>query len=249
MKKYVLVTGASRGIGRAIAQRLSRDGFAVIAHYGASAAEAKSLQAELRAAGGTVEIVQADLATSDGVKQLYAGVDAVLVAAGAKTLFGVVNNAGIADWTPVREISDAAFDRLFNVNVKALYFSTLAAESRLSDGGRVVNVSSIVADTAFPDVMAYSATKGAVNTLTINFAKIFGPRGITVNSLSPGATRTDMSAWLNDPAGAANATSLQALKRVGESDDIADVASFLLSNDSRWVTGQTIAASGGWGLG
>jgi 3-oxoacyl-[acyl-carrier protein] reductase len=161
----------------------------------------------------------------------------------------VVNNAGIADWTPYRDITDAGFDRLFNVNVKALYFSTLAAESRLSDGGRVVNISSIVADTPFPDVMAYSATKGAVNTLTINFAKLFGPRGITVNSLSPGATRTDMGAWLNDPAGAANATGLQALKRVGESEDIADVASFLLGNDSRWVTGQTIAASGGWGLG
>jgi 3-oxoacyl-[acyl-carrier protein] reductase len=246
--KIAVVTGASRGIGRAIAKRLAKDGASIVAHYGKSSADAESLAAEIRATGGRIELVQADLAASGGASSLFAGVDSALKKLGQSKFDILVNNAGVADWTPWTELTEAAFDAQFNVNVRALFFASREAIPRLNDGGRIINVSSIVADIAFPDVMTYSATKGAVNTLTINLAKHLGSRNITVNSISPGAIRTDMSAWLNDPAGAENAKSLQAIKRVGESDDIADVVAFYAGPDSRWITGQATHVSGGWGL-
>jgi 3-oxoacyl-[acyl-carrier protein] reductase len=246
--KIALVTGASRGIGRAVAKRLSKDGATVIAHFGKSHQEAESLSAEIRAAGGVIELVQADLAVNGGASALFTGVDAALKKLDHSKFDILINNAGVADWTPWTEMSEAAFDAQFAVNVRALFFASREAMPRLNDGGRIVNVSSIVADIAFPDVMTYSATKGAVNTLTINLAQHLGARNITVNAVSPGATRTDMSAWLNDPAGAENAKSLQALKRIGEVDDIADVVAFYAGPDSRWITGQITHVSGGWKL-
>lgn len=244
-QKIAVVTGASRGIGRAIAKRLSKDGLHVIAHFGASQKEAESLASEIRLEGGQISLVQADLGSVAGVDQLYAGVDAALAKIGRAKFDVLVNNAGVADWAPWTEMSEAAFDRQFAINVKALFFSTRAAIERINDGGRVINISSIVADVAYPDILTYSATKGAVNTLTLNFAQHLGTRGITVNAVAPGATRTDMSAWLNDDAGAENAKSMQALKRVGEADDISDVVSFFAGPDSRWVTGQVVHVSGG----
>jgi 3-oxoacyl-[acyl-carrier protein] reductase len=247
-KKIAVVTGASRGIGRAIAKRLAKDGMHVIAHFGSSQKEAQTLAEEVRQAGGSISLVQADLASVAGVDQLYSEIDSCLKKLGAEKFDFLVNNAGVADWMPWTEMSEAAFDRQFAINVKALFFSTRAAISRLNDGGRIVNISSIVADNAFPDVLPYSATKGAVDTLTLNFAQYLGPRNITVNAVAPGATRTEMSAWLNDPAGAENAKNMQALKRVGEAEDIADAVAFFGGDDSRWVTGQIIQVSGGWKL-
>lgn len=244
-QKIAVVTGASRGIGRAIAKRLAKDGLHVIAHFGSSQKEAESLATEIQSEGGKISLVQADLGTVTGVDQLYLGVDAALAKIGNTKFDVLVNNAGVADWAAWTEMSEAAFDRQFAINVKALFFSTRAAIERMNDGGRIINISSIVADIAYPDVLTYSATKGAVNTLTLNFAQHLGARGITVNAVAPGAIRTDMSAWLNDAAGADNAKSMQALKRVGEADDIADVVSFVAGNDSRWITGQVIHVSGG----
>ena len=148
--------------------------------------------------GGHDQHNQADLSNLAGVDQLYAGVDAALAKIGSAKFDILVNNAGVADWAPWAEMSEAAFDRQFAINVKALFFSTRAVIERINDGRRVINISSIVADVAFPDILTYSATKGAVNTLTLNFAQHLGTRGITVNAVAPGATRTDMSAWLND---------------------------------------------------
>jgi 3-oxoacyl-[acyl-carrier protein] reductase len=247
-KKIALVTGASRGIGRAIAKRLAKDGMHILAHFGSSQKDADSLADEISSAGGKISLVQADLSTAAGVEALYAGVDQILNALGADKFDVLINNAGVADWTPWTEMSEAAFDRQFAINVKALFFSTRAAMARMHDGGRIVNISSIVADIAFPDVLTYSATKGAVDTLTLNFAQYLGPRAITVNAVAPGATRTEMSAWLNDPAGAENAKSMQALKRVGEAEDIADAVAFFAGPDSRWITGQVVQVSGGWKL-
>jgi 3-oxoacyl-[acyl-carrier protein] reductase len=243
--KWALVTGASRGIGRAIAQRLVAQGAQIIAHYGHSAAEAESLRAEIAGQGGSISLVQADLADAQGVGALFKGVDTALR---GKKLDILVNNAGVADWTPWATMDEAAFDRQFAVNVRSMFFSIRAALERIQDGGRIINISSIVAKHAFPDLIPYDATKGAVDVITRNFAQFLGPRNITVNAVAPGATRTDMSAWLNSVEGAANATAMQALKRVGEPQDIADVVAFLASHDARWVTGQIIDASGGWKL-
>ncbi len=246
--KIALVTGASRGIGRAIAKRLAADGAHVVAHYGNSAAQAESLQKDIEASGGKVSLIQADLATGAGVELLYTGLDQLLGTQGAKKFDILVNNAGVADWTPWLDMSEALFDRQFAINVKAVFLSTRAALNRLNDGGRVINISSIVSKHAFPDIIPYDATKGAVDVLTRNFAQYLGPRNITVNAIAPGATRTDMSDWLNSEEGAGNAKNMQALKRVGEADDIADAVAFLAGSDSRWITGQIIDVSGGWKL-
>ncbi len=247
--KTALVTGASRGIGRAIALRFAREGATVVAHYGSSEGEAASLVAEITAAGGRAHAVQTDLALAGAAATLLGRVDALLERETGSPHFDIlVNNAAAIDWAPPGKLDEAAFERMFAVNVRALYFLTEGARSRLRDGGRVINVSSVVVQHAFPDIMTYSATKGAVDVYTRNFAALLGPRGITVNSLAPGATDTDMSGWLRTEEGAATARGAQALPRIGRPADIADVAAFLASDDARWITGTVVEASGGWRL-
>jgi 3-oxoacyl-[acyl-carrier protein] reductase len=247
--KVVLVTGSSRGIGNATAKLFAKHGATVIAHYGKSETEAKKLESEITKEGGKIFLVSENLGTKKSVDSLYAKVQDVLKnkLAGAK-LHTVVNNAGIAEWTPPFEITEAQFDNMFAVNVKSLYFSCIEASKLLEKGGSIVNVSSVVASQAFPPVAAYSATKGAVDTLTINFAQMFGEQGIRVNAVAPGATETDMSSWLRNEEGANQAKTNQALKRVGQAEDIAEAIVSIAGDNSRWITGQTIQASGGWGL-
>jgi len=229
-----LVTGASRGIGRAIAARLARDGARVIAHYGQSREGAEALAGEV-----DVELVQADLEAPDGAHKLA---DAV-----GGEIDILVNNAGVAQFTPWGEESAGGIDRQFAINVRAPLLLTQALRDRIHEDGRVIFLSSIVAQRAFGDgaIAAYAATKGAVDTLVVQLAPLFGPRGITVNAVAPGAIDTDMSAWLRDEEGAAQAHSIQALKRIGQAHDIADAVAFLAGPDSRWVTGQVLQAGGG----
>lgn len=232
--KTALVTGASRGIGRAIAARLARDGARVLAHYGQSRVEIEALAREV----GVIP-VQADLSTPDG--------PLALAEAAGGTIDILVNNAGVATFVPWGEQDAADFDRQFAINVRAPLLLTQALKDRISDNGRVIFLSSIVAQRAFGDgaIAAYAATKGAIDTLVIQLAPLFGARGITVNAVAPGAIETDMSGWLKDEGGAETAAAMQALQRVGRPEDIADAVAFLASDDARWITGQTLQVGGG----
>ena len=236
--KTALVTGASRGIGAAIARRLSADGAKVIIHYGGSKDAAEALSAELDGS----HTVQADLLASDGAATLASGVADLL---GETKLDILVNNAGVAKFVGFEDTDADVIDRQYAVNVRAPFLLSVALADRLADDASVVFTSSIVAKTHFDGVPAYSITKGAIDTLVRHLAAHWGPRGIRVNAVAPGAILTDMSAWLEDPEGAAGAKGMQALKRVGQPEDIASVVAFLAGRDAGWVTGQVIDTSGG----
>jgi NAD(P)-dependent dehydrogenase (short-subunit alcohol dehydrogenase family) len=244
--KIALVTGGSRGIGRAISERLAADGALVAVHYGKNRSAADDVVAGIAAKGGKAFAIGADLAAKDGVKTLYAAFDKEVQARTGGVKFDiVVNNAGIAPFVTFDDTTEAVLDEIYTVNVKSPYFITQEASKRLRDGGRVVFISSGVVRTPFPDVAAYSALKAPLDNLVKTLGVVFGPRSITVNAVSPGAIATDMGSFLNDPAMAEAIKGKQALKRIGQADDIADVVAFVAGPQSRWVTGQVIEASGG----
>jgi 3-oxoacyl-[acyl-carrier protein] reductase len=243
--KTALVTGASSGIGRAVAMRLARDGALVAVHGRDMHAAAETVKA-IDAAKGSAFAVQADLGSTDGIQRLLNELDAELLKRTGTARFDIlVNNASIAELAAIEETSEELFDRHFAINVKGTYFLTKNALSRLNDDGRIVNVSSSGTRFAEPGHSAYYMTKGAINNLTLTLAQQLGKRGITVNSLAPGVTDTRINAvWLNDDA-KRYVSSQTALGRVGLPEDMAGVVAFLASDDSRWVTGQFIEASGG----
>ncbi|NUO99166.1 MAG: SDR family oxidoreductase [Nonomuraea sp.] len=239
--KTALVTGASRGIGRAIAERLAAEGARVIVHYARNDDLAKETVAAIEAAGGEAYAVKA--AFEDGVDALFDGLR-------DDRLDILVNNAAILAGV-LHSVTPEQFDRVFAVNVRAPYFIVERALPLLNDGGRIINVSSAVVRIALPDVV-YSMTKGALDTLGFTLAPLLGPRGITVNTVSPGVTDTDMNAWLRDDhSGAAerSVTEVTALGRIGRPDDIAGAVALLARRDAGWITGQVVDASGGYFLG
>jgi 3-oxoacyl-[acyl-carrier protein] reductase len=240
--RSALVTGASRGIGAAIAKRLAADGARVIAHYGSGAEETKQLVAQIEAAGGRASAVQADLASANGPVELMGRVAQQL---GGNKLDILINNAGLAPFASTAEMSAESFDTLAAVNMRSVFFVTQRALPLLADGGNIVNLSSIVARTAFPGIPAYSATKGFIDVLTLHWAQEFAPRRIRVNAVAPGAIDTRMSAWLHGPGGAETIKAIQALPGFGQPEHIAGVVAFLVGPDGAWTTGQVIDASGG----
>lgn len=236
--KTALVTGASRGIGAAIAERLAADGAELILHYGAGAAEAEAVAARIRANGGTARTVQADLASTDGPRQLFERLDATRIDV-------LVNNAGVAPFAPIEATDEAMFDRLANVNMRSLFFVTQKAIERMPDGGRVIHIGSAVTRVAFPGIAAYSATKGFVDVLTIQLAAALGARGITVNTVAPGAIDTRMSGWIREPGGSEAVAAMQALPGIGQPEHVAGAVAFLAGPDGRWTTGHVLDVSGG----
>ncbi len=239
--RTALVTGASRGIGRATASALARAGARVIVHYGNSATEAHALVEEIRAAGGAADSVRADLAFPDGPAKLAEQVRAIV----GDRLDILVANAGIAGAATIADQTIAQFDALYAVNVRAPYFIVQELLPLFHEGASVVLLSSLAVRSAVGDLSAYSATKGAVDTLVKHFAAALGPRGIRVNAVAPGIIATDMSSFAKTEAGQAFAIGMQALKRVGQPDDIADVVAFLASHGARWITGTTVHVDGG----
>ncbi|GHG26840.1 oxidoreductase [Streptomyces hydrogenans] len=240
--KTALVTGASRGIGRGIAERLGRDGARVAVHYGANEAAAKETVAAIEAAGGEAFAIGQELGVPGDAAALWAAFDAR-----ADGLDILVNNAGIGAARSFGTIDEAEFDRVFAVNTKAPFFLARLGADRLRDGGRIVNVSTGLSRTALmPDLIAYSMSKGALDVFTRDLSKVLGPRGITVNSVAPGIVATDNTAWLEgDEEARARAAAYSALGGIGSTAEIADVVAFLVSDDARWVTGTWIDATGG----
>ena len=244
--KVALVTGASRGIGAATARLLGSKGATVGVHYGSSKESALSVCKEIEASGGTAFAVPGDLSNSKGVTLLVEGFLSELETRFKSPEFDIlVNNAGIAPSMAFEETDEATFDKLIQVNVQALYVITQQLGKHIRPNGRIINLSSVVVFKQFPDITAYSLTKGAVDTLTLHLAPIFGARGITVNSVNPGATDTEMNPWLKEEEGQDRVKAMQALKRVGNADDIAKVIAFVASDDSGWMTGQKFDTSGG----
>ncbi|MBD0709616.1 MULTISPECIES: SDR family oxidoreductase [unclassified Streptomyces] len=246
--KTALVTGGSRGIGRATAERLGREGALVAVHYGHNAAAAEETVGAIRAAGGTAFAIRAELGADGGVESLWAEFDRQVMEHGdSADLDILVNNAGITSRGHIEETTPESFDEMFAVNVRAPFFLVQQGLKRLRDGGRIVNVSSGATRIALTDIIAYGMTKGAIDTFSLTLAKALGDRGITVNSVAPGIIDTDMNAsWLRGNEGAEqSASQLSALGRVGRPEDVADIVAFLASDDARWVTGQVIDATGG----
>jgi 3-oxoacyl-[acyl-carrier protein] reductase len=248
--KTALITGASRGIGRAIALRLADEGAFVMIHCGHGTTAAESTLRDVAAGGGRGAVITVDLEKAGSARRLREEVDGVLARLGVARLDIVVNNAGVGLIQSLAETTEAQFDSVFAINVKAPFFLLQQLVPRISDGGRIINITSFVTRMALPAVGAYSMTKAAMSTMTLWLAKELGPRGITVNAVAPGIIDTEMNAAaLSDASSRKYMESISALGRVGQPEDVADVVGFLASEQGRWISGQSIDASGGSFLG
>jgi 3-oxoacyl-[acyl-carrier protein] reductase len=239
--KTALVTGASRGIGRAIAERLGFDGAQVVVHYRVNEMAANQTVATIERAGGSACAIGAELGTSDGLDSLFAQLEDHL-----DHLDILVNNAAMQS-VGRDQIGPQEFDRIFAVNVRAPFFIIQRALPLIREGGRIINVSSAATRIALRD-FAYTMTKGAVETMGRVLANALGERGITVNTVAPGLTVSDMTDWMDADIVAA-AGRVTALGRIGQPSDVADVVACLASERTRWLTGQVLDATGGLWLG
>ena len=239
--KTALVTGGSRGIGRAAAIALAEAGAQVLVHYGTAAEEARRVVEQIREKGGKAEAVGADLAKAEGPAQLAKRVRDII----GDRLDILVANAGISRAKTIEETSIEDFDALFAVNVRAPYFLVQQLLPILSEGSSVIFTSSLAAHAAVGNLSAYAATKGAIDTLVKHYAFILGPKGIRVNAVAPGVVETDMSSFAKTNAGKEFTLGMQALKRVAQPDDIASAIAFLASDAGRWVSGDTLRVDGG----
>src|SRR6202789_146061 len=239
--KTALVTGASRGIGRASALALAKEGAQVLVHFSSSEKEADAGVAEIRKAGGKADKVGADLRQADGPHTLAKRVRAIV----GDRLDILVANAGVSKSARIEDTKIEDFDNLFAVNVRAPFFLVQQLLPAMCKGSSVIFTSSAAARAAVGTLSAYAATKGAVETLVKHFAAALGSLGIRVNAVAPGVVDTDMSSFTKTEAGREVVLGLQALKRVAQPDDIAPVVAFLASDDARWITGDILHVDGG----
>jgi NAD(P)-dependent dehydrogenase (short-subunit alcohol dehydrogenase family) len=243
--KTALVTGASRGIGRACALALAQGGAQVLIHYGRGKAEAEAVASEIRAqvgtAGGRAEILGADFATPDGAHNLAKQVRGIV----GDRLDILIANAGVSKAARIEDTTVEDFDRLFAINVRSPFFLIQQALPMLGNGSSIVFVSSLAAHAVVGTLGAYAASKGAIDTLVKYFASALGPRGIRVNAVAPGVVDTEMSNFTKTGAGQKYALNMQALQRLAGPEDIAPVVAFLASDEARWITGDTVRVDGG----
>jgi 3-oxoacyl-[acyl-carrier protein] reductase len=238
--KVAIVTGSSRGIGRAIAERLSRDGASVVVNYSKSAEKAREVVAAVQSVGGQAIAVRANVAKAADIQNLF---DQAIEHFGKLDV--LVNNAGVLSTKPIAEITEEDFDELFGVNVKGTFFACQQAALKMQAGGRIINLSSTVTSLILPSYGIYAASKGAVEQITRVLAKELGERGITVNGVSPGPTDTELFREGKTEEQIGNLAQMAAFGRLGEPRDIADVVAFLASEEARWITGQNIRVNGG----
>jgi len=235
--KVAVVKGASRGIGRGIAERLAKDGAAIVVNYTKSAEETENVVSGIQAHGGTARAVQADVSKVDDIRRLFQE---------TKKAFGrldiLINNAGIFWAKPIVDTTEEEYDRMFAVNAKGQFFALQEAAKHMADGGRIVNISTGGTKLAFPGISIYGASKSALEFFTKVAAKELGAKNITVNTVSPGYTETDM---LSDPQFRTIGVQASPLGRLGTPADIAKVVSFVVSDDAGWITGDTLQAGGG----
>ena len=238
--KVAIITGSSRGIGAEIARTLAAAGARVVINYVSRGEAAYSVHESIKASGGESLVVQADMRISTEVHRLF---DETIAHFGRVDI--LINNAGVLIFKKFSEISDEEFDRVMDSNVKGVFYALREASTRLSDGGRVVTVSSTVTRMLLPKYGAYAASKGAIEQLTRVFAKEMGERGITANIVSPGPVNTELFTTGKTEQDIERIAAMSVLNRVGETGEIAELVLFLVSNEAGWVTGQNISASGG----
>jgi 3-oxoacyl-[acyl-carrier protein] reductase len=240
INKVAIVTGASRGIGAAVAERLARDGFTVVVNYAGSQAPAEALVRKIEAAGGRALAAQGDVANPDAVKRMF---DAAEAAFGGIDV--LVNNAGIMALAPLAQSDDALFDRHIAINLKGSFNTMREAARRLRNGGRIINFSSSVVGLLQPTYGVYAATKAAIEAMTSVLAKEMRGRGITVNAIAPGPTATSLFFDGKSPELVERLAKLAPLERLGKPEDIAAAVAFLAGPDGAWINGQTLRANGG----
>jgi len=239
--KTALVTGASRGIGRASALALGKAGAQVLVHYARAEEQADAVVAEIRLLGGRAQKLAADLALKDGPHQLANQVRGIV----GERLDILVANAGISKPSPIEQTTVDDFDKLYAVNVRAPYFLVQQLLPIMCKDSSITLISSLAAHAAVGSLSAYAATKGAVATMVKHFAAALGPKGIRLNAVAPGVVDTEMSSIAKTEAGREATLGMQALKRTAKPDDIGGVVVFLASEQARWVTGDTIHVDGG----
>jgi NAD(P)-dependent dehydrogenase (short-subunit alcohol dehydrogenase family) len=246
--KTALVTGASRGIGRATALALAETGAHVLVHYGRSTQEARSLVETIHSKGGRADAIRADLATPEGAMSLAQETRSIV----GDRLDILVANAGVSKSATIKDHKIEDFDNLFSTNVRSPFFLVQQLLPIFGQGSNIVVISSLAAravvgkpDLENPSILLYASTKGAIETLVKNWAAILGPRRIRVNAVGPGAIETDMSNFTKTEAGREMTIGMQALKRIGNPEDVADVVAFLASDKARWITGASVPVDGG----
>jgi 3-oxoacyl-[acyl-carrier protein] reductase len=238
--KVALVTGASRGIGRAIVLKLASEGARVIVHYNSNEAAAREVLGQIEAQGGRAVFARADLADLSQITQLFAQIEHDF-----PSLDILVNNAGGVKFQALSNVTESDFDAIFQLNVKGLFFLTQQAVARMNDGGRIVNISSGITRANVASGSVYTGSKAAIEGFTKSWAAELGPRQITVNTVSPGMTQTDLLLEVTPPAVLDAMKAQTPLGRLGEPQDIADVVAFLCSEEARWLTAQNLLANGG----
>jgi 3-oxoacyl-[acyl-carrier protein] reductase len=245
--KTALVTGASRGIGRGIATRLAADVALIAVHYGSNEDAANGTAEAIKSRGGDAFLLGQPLETLGDGAEMFERLDAELRRKGSTRLNILVNNAGIAPQAALAETTPELYDEQFAINARAVFFLTQRAAERMGSGDRIISISSGATRQAWPNLLAYTMTKAAVEAMTRTLAKELAPKGVTVNVVASGLVDTDMNAaWLRaSDESRAMAAAASAFNRIGTPADVADVVAFVASEDARWVTGQVLDATGG----